>query len=170
VVDSRDIPLIPTPMAGPILPLHTPTIERVPRGEIATSGALPDLRDAPAGRLSEPVWARSSVTGPGSPRHVQERQTVRASWGYSGVPSLTSSGHLQREQHCFPWLSIVRSFLTSALERRRLEELRSTELRIPGPVLLREAIQSRHFLFSSDLPFGSGILPGTMIRYWRGRG
>ena len=110
------------------------------------------------------------MTRPGKPRHVQGRQTVRRSCGYSIIPSLTSSGRLQCGQHCFPWLSIVRSFLTSALERRRLEEPRSTELRIPGPVLLREAIQSRHFLFSSDLPFGFVILPGTLIRYGRGGG
>ena len=113
-------------MAGPILPLHTPTIEKVPRGEIATSGALPDLRDAPAGRLSGPVSAQSSVTEPGSQRHVQERQTVRASWGHLGVPSLTSSGHVQRDNTDFLGLPIVRSFLTSALERRRLEKLCST--------------------------------------------
>jgi len=66
--------------------------------------------------------------------------------------------------------SIVRSFLTSALERRRLEELCSTELRILGAVLLSKAIQSRHFLFSSDLPFGLVILPRTLIRYGRGGG
>jgi hypothetical protein len=77
---------------------------------------------------------------------------------------------LQCGQHRFPRLSIVRSFLTSALERRRLEEPRSTELRIPGPVLLRKAIQSRHFLFPSDLPFGFVILPDTLIRYVRGGG
>jgi hypothetical protein len=37
-------------------------------------------------------------------------------------------------------------------------------------VFLRKAIQSRHFLFSSDLPFGFVILPGTLIRYGRGGG
>ena len=86
-----------------------------------------------------------------------------------GIQEFHFSPHLDicNANTLFRSVRLVQSFLAPALEWRRIEKLWPIEPRLYCPVLFRLTIQFRHSCLSSNLPFGFGILPGTLICYRR---